>query len=152
MRYLTFLAACCSLLLFSCAKTLSPEEQFQEDLQKIDDYLAANGLTAESTPSGLHYIITKEGTGNHPTLQSTVTVKYKGYRLDGSVFDETTGSETVQFSLAGVIFGWQEGIPLLKKGGKGTLLLPSYLAYGPSGYGPIAPNTVLLFDVELVDF
>ncbi len=79
-------------------------------------------------------------------------VKYKGYLTDGTVFDQTTGSLSATFSLSGLIEGWQEGIPLLKKGGKGTFFLPSALGYGPSGAGSIPPNTVLIFEIELLDF
>ena len=153
MRYLTTFIAFLSLALFSCKdKTLTPEEQYYEDVKIIEQYLADNNLTADSTASGLRYIITKEGSGGHPNLQSTVTVKYKGYLTDGTVFDQTTGSETAKFPLSNLIPGWQECIPLLKKGGEGTFLLPSYLAYGPSGSGSIPPNTVLIFDIVLVDF
>lgn len=153
MRYFAPFFTLLFFSLFSCSdKTLSPEEQLQEDILIIEQYLKDNNLTATSTASGLHYFMTNEGAGGHPNLQSTVTVKYKGYLTDGTVFDQTTGNETIQFQLSGLISGWQEGIPLLKKGGKGTFLLPSALAYGPSGSGSIPPNTVLIFDIELVNF
>ncbi len=153
MRYLFLLltlGGLCSLP--SCKKDPSPAEQLQIDLKKIQQYLTDKGLTAQSTPSGLHYIITTEGTGGHPNLQSTVTVKYKGKFLDGAIFDETQGSNTATFPLSNLIEGWQEGIPLLKKSGKGTFLVPSALAYGPSGQGQIGANEVLLFEIELVGF
>ena len=153
MRYLTTFTALLLLVLFSCKdETLSPEEQYQEDIRIIEQYLSDNNLTADTTAYGLYYIITKEGSGGHPNLQSTVTVKYKGYLTDGTVFDQTNGSETVKFLLSDLIPGWQLGIPLLKKGGEGTFFLPSYLGYGPSGSGSIPPNSVLIFDIVLVDF
>ena len=152
MRFFTTLLAFAALCLFACNKDLSPEEQLQKDIELIKQYLSDKALTASSTASGLHYIITKEGTGGQPTLQNTVTVKYKGYLLDGSVFDETTGTETATFPLTNLIKGWQEGIPLLKKGGKGTFLLPSALGYGPSGSGSIPANAPLVFEIELVNF
>ncbi|MBX2892163.1 MAG: FKBP-type peptidyl-prolyl cis-trans isomerase [Saprospiraceae bacterium] len=150
MRYFTFLLALVGFLFFSCNKdkTLTPEEQLQEDIRIIQQYLADKNLTATATSSGLHHIIAEAGTGGHPTLQSNVKVKYKGYFTNGSVFDENTST----FPLSNLITGWQEAIPLLQKGGKGIFLLPSYLAYGPSGLGPIPPNTVLIFDIELIDF
>lgn len=151
MRYLTPFLLC--FVLFSCKDNiLSPEEQFQEDIRIIQQYLVDNNLTADSTTAGLHYIITQEGSGGHPNQQSTVTVKYKGYLTDGTVFDETTGNETATFPLSNLIEGWQIGIPLLKKGGKGTFLLPSAIGYGPYGSGSIPPNTVLIFEIELIDF
>lgn len=154
MRYFSLLLAVFGLSLFACNKdeSLSPEEQLQQDIAQLDQYLKDKGLTAQSTASGLRYIITKEGTGPNPTIQSKVTVRYKGYFLDGSVFDQTSGTETISFPLGNLISGWQEGIPLLKAGGKGTFLLPSALAYGPSGAGSIPPNTPLIFDIELVSF
>lgn len=153
MRYLSLLLAVFGLALFACKdKSLSPEEQLQEDIAQIEQYLKDKGLTAQSTASGLHYIITQEGVGPHPTLQNKVTVRYKGYFLDGSVFDQTNGTDTIAFLLSGLIEGWQECIPLLKAGGKGTFLLPSALAYGPNGQGAIPPNTPLVFEIELVSF
>jgi FKBP-type peptidyl-prolyl cis-trans isomerase FkpA len=136
----------------SCLKDTSPEEQLQEDIHQIKAYLADHNLTAIERPSGLHYIITQEGTGANPSPLSTVTVRYKGYLLDGTVIDQTTGSNTATFALDGLIDAWQEGIPLLKKGGKGTFFSPSALAYGPNGVGNIAPNSVLIFEIELVNF
>lgn len=149
MRYFTTLLALCGLFLFSCKdKTLSPEEQLQEDIRIIEQYLTDRNLTAESTASGLHYIITQEGTGEHPGLYSNVKVNYKGYLTDGTVFDQNTST----FFLASLIAGWQEAIPLLKKSGKGTFMLPSYLGYGTEGVGDIPPNAVLIFEIELINF
>ena len=144
MRYLILLLAISTLSTLSCKD--------ESDMEKIEGYLADNNLTATSTPSGLYYIITKEGTGGHPNLSSSVTVKYKGYRLNGEVFDETTGNNTATFPLTNLILGWQEGIPLLKKGGKGTFFSPSGLAYGPNGVAGIPANSVLIFEIELVNF
>ncbi len=152
MRLLSLFLAVLSLSTLSCLKDVSPEEQLEIDIQKIKDYLVANNLTATETPSGLHYIITLEGAGGNPNLLSNVTVKYKGYLLDGMVFDETSGSATATFPLGNLIEAWQEGIPLLKKGGKGTFFSPSALAYGPNGVSGIPGNSVLIFEIELVNF
>ena len=137
------------LLLGACTK--DPLKQLEKDVDKIQNYLDDNGLTAESTASGLHYIIEVEGTGGHPTLSNDVTVFYKGYDLKGDVFDET-GAQSVTFPLANVIQGWREGIPLFQKGGRGILLIPSALAYGSYPPPGIKKNAVLIFEVELVDF
>jgi FKBP-type peptidyl-prolyl cis-trans isomerase FkpA len=141
-----------SVLASSCGKEdLTPTEQLAEDIKKIEEYLADNNLVAQSTASGLHYIIETEGSGGHPSLSDEVSVIYKGYYLDGKVFDQVSGSP-ITFPLDGVIAGWQEGIPLFKKGGKGKLFLPSALAYGEFPPPGIRKNAVLAFDVELVDF
>ncbi|MBK7407037.1 MAG: FKBP-type peptidyl-prolyl cis-trans isomerase [Saprospirales bacterium] len=137
------------LLLGACTK--DPLKQLEKDTDKIQNYLDDNGLTAESTASGLHYIIEVEGTGGHPSLSDEVTVFYKGYDLKGEVFDET-GADPVSFPLANVIQGWREGIPLFQKGGRGILLIPSALAYGSYPPPGIKKNAVLIFQVELVDF
>ncbi|HMT35931.1 MAG TPA: FKBP-type peptidyl-prolyl cis-trans isomerase, partial [Chitinophagaceae bacterium] len=82
-----------------------------------------------------------------------VKVHYKGYKLNGEKFDSSYDrNEPIDFPLSGVIKGWTEGIPMLEEGGKGTLLIPSHLAYGQNGPpgSKIGPNEVLLFDVELI--
>ena len=133
------------------ACTRDYEKQLEKDIEKIQDYLDENGLVAESTESGLHYIIEVPGSGGHPGLTDEVTVHYKGYDLNGDVFDES-GAQPIEFFLYQVIPGWQEGIPLFKKGGSGILLIPSGLAYGPNPRPGIEKNAVLIFEVELVNF
>jgi FKBP-type peptidyl-prolyl cis-trans isomerase FkpA len=145
------LLLCLSLcLLWSCGET-TPEEQLEKDIEKIKDYLSEKNLTATQTASGLHYIINTPGSGGSPTINSKVTVKYTGMLLDGTVFDQT-GSQNATFPLANLIQGWQEGIPLLQKGGKGTFLIPSALGYGNEDVGDIPACSVLVFDIELVNF
>lgn len=137
--------------LTACDKDNDYEEQLAIDKEIIEAYLADNDLTAQTTPSGLYYIIDNSGTDSHPTINSTVTVRYTGKLLSGSVFDNG-GGEAISFPLANVIEGWQIGIPLFGIGGSGTLFVPSGLGYGPTGSRSIAPNTVLIFDVDLVSF
>ncbi|NND08176.1 MAG: peptidylprolyl isomerase [Saprospiraceae bacterium] len=132
---------------------LPPAEQLAIDIKVIEDYLAAEGLSAEKTSSGLHYIIKEAGDGNHPSPTDSVEVKYTGYLTDKTLFDRTLPAQTVVFSLSRVIPGWTEGIPLLETGGgKGTLLLPSHLGYGnnPPQGSVIGRNEVLIFDVTLL--
>lgn len=127
--------------------------QSEIDDEKIRDYLKANNLTAEKDVYGIYSIINPPGTGNNPTASSVVKVKYKGYFLDGTLFDESPGDETRQFSLGGgVIPGWQIAVPLLKPGGKGKFFIPSGYAYGRYGSGTIPGNSVLIFDIELISF
>ncbi|MGB0886121.1 MAG: FKBP-type peptidyl-prolyl cis-trans isomerase, partial [Chitinophagales bacterium] len=108
-----------------------------------------NNLTAQKTSSGLHYIINNAGTGTQATSSDNVTVVYKGYFTNGSVFDESDASG-ISFNLQNVIKGWTEGIPLFKEGGNGVLLIPSSLAYGNSGKGSVPGGAVLVFDVKLI--
>lgn len=141
------------LSLFSCEKGLTDEQQLQADIKKIEQYIADHHLTAQSTDSGLHYIITEPGTGGHPSISNNVTVRYVGKLLKNEkIFDQTSGNNTVTFALNSVIQGWQEGVPLLQKAGKGTFFIPSALAYGPYGSGDIPANAPLIFEIELVNF
>lgn len=135
---------------FATCKKKNATNQAVKDDQIIRDYISANNLNATATGTGLYYVIANQGSGPQPNANSNVTVKYKGYLTNGKVFDETTNAGAT-FNLSGVIQGWQEGIPLFKKGGKGTLLIPSALGYGDKDSGPIPANSVLIFEVELVD-
>lgn len=148
-KIFAFLLLGVAVSFMSCEKKLSSEEQFAKDIELIKEYIVEHNLEAEETFSGLHYVIEDIGTGNHPAPTDKVLVRYKGYKLDGSVFDES-GPDGISFNLQQVIKGWTEGIPKLKEGGKGILLIPSKLAYGDKGSGPIKPNTVLAFDVALL--
>ncbi len=136
----------------SCSKDV---EKLREEQQiEITEYMAEKGLTGEKLPSGIWYVITDEGTGvDHPTSTSSVTVHYEGRLLDGKKFDSSYDRGTpFTSSLQSVIVGWQLGIPLFKKGGKGILIIPSEYAYGSSNQGLIPGNSVLVFDIELIDF
>jgi len=144
------------VLAVSCTKTETQDvvDYGPVDKKIIQDYLKAKGITnADSTASGLYYIIHKPGGDIHPSITSTVTANYEGYLTDGTLFDASYlhgGAST--FALSGVVAGWQEGLQLIGVGGKITLLCPSALGYGPSGSydGSIPGNTVILFNVELV--
>jgi len=136
-------------------KDAQKKKQAEIDNLLILDYLKKNNLVAQSTESGIYYIIENPGEGTaHPNIASDITAHYEGTLLDGTVFDSSIKrGEPMKFSLGRVIPGWQEAIPLLKKGGKGTFIIPSGLAYGSRGAGgAIKPNTVLVFEVELIDF
>lgn len=132
------------------AKMKLMQEKEKTDLEK---YLADNKITAKPLPSGLIYIETKKGSGAKPDSNSVVKVHYHGTRLDGTVFDSSVErGEPYETSLGGVIRGWTIAVPMMKKGGKARIIVPSELAYGPYGQGErIPPFTTLVFDLELVD-
>jgi FKBP-type peptidyl-prolyl cis-trans isomerase len=98
----------------------------------------------------VYYCMT-EGDGAQPTVKNTVEVHYHGTLVDGTVFDSSVDrGQTISFPLGGVIKGWQEGLAMMKEGGKATLVIPSDLAYGESGSGEvIPPGATLKFEVEL---
>lgn len=132
--------------------------QKEIDDKLIRDYLERNNIKAQQTESGLYYTIDREGNGPVPQTGQTVTVNYTGKLLNGDVFDSNVDPRfqhvtPLQFTLGAgqVITGWDEGIGLLKEGTKATLYIPSGLAYGNRSQGPrIAPNSILIFDVELL--
>lgn len=131
----------------------------------IEQYVADNQITAKPSADGLYVVVTKRGTGKKAVNGSTVSVKYAGRLLDGKLFDtnieEVAASagrrgghfQPFAFTLGqhSVIPGWEEGILGLQQGSKAQLIIPSALAYGPSGAGnEIPPYSPLVFDVEIV--
>jgi FKBP-type peptidyl-prolyl cis-trans isomerase FkpA len=117
--------------------------------KEITEYIAKNNLNAQKSDSGLYYVINEAGTGTQPTASSNVTVAYKGYYTNGSVFDESS-SAGISFGLNQVIKGWTKGIPYFKVGGNGMLLVPAHLGYGSSDRNGIPGGSVLIFDVKLI--
>ena len=132
----------------------NPQDQFEEDIALIEMYLADNSISATTHSTGLVYTIEDEGNGENPSIDNYIFVKYKGYFLDGTVFDQTPEGDTSVFKLNELIAAWQIGVPLLGKGGKGTFYCPSALAFGNvgSGTGSVPANTVTVFEIELIDF
>jgi FKBP-type peptidyl-prolyl cis-trans isomerase FkpA len=136
------------IFLNSCAKKKAEKQALKDD-EIIQSYLSSHNLTATKTNSGLYYVMDFPGTGQSCVSTSNVKVSYKGYFTDGKIFDESP-SAGVTFNLKNVITGWTEGIPYFKEGGLGKLLLPSALAYGKNGTSGIPENSVLIFDIHLI--
>lgn len=154
----------------SCLNNNNGNDDYLADLErqaaqaKIDDeatiqkYLADNKIKKfDKRTSGLYFVqdSTALGTGDYPKAGQTVSVRYTGYFFSTPprAFD-ASGATPFPFTIGigKVIAGWDEGIALLRKGGKATLLVPSALAYGVFGAGnAIPPNTPLRFEVELID-
>ena len=108
----------------------------------------------KTTASGLKYAIIKEGEGELVGKEKQVTVHYSGYLLDGTRFDSSVERDEPFTFVAGVgqvIPGWDEGVQLMKKGSKARFIVPSNLAYGDRDLGKIPPNSILIFDVEVLD-
>lgn len=135
----------------SCKKeNYDPEKQLAIDDALIKDFIAKNSIVAVKHSSGIYYQIIAPGAGNTTyTTATQVTVNYEGKLLSGSVFDKSTSAVT--FSLGALIPGWQLGIPLIQKGGKIRLLIPSTLAYMNQARVGIPENSVLDFTIELTN-
>lgn len=119
------------------------------------EYLANNAKRDGVTvlESGLQYEIITAGSGEKPTLNSTVKTHYHGTLINGDVFDSSVArDEPAQFPVSGVIAGWTEALQLMPTGSKWRLVVPSELAYGAQGAGGvIGPHCTLIFEVELLE-
>lgn len=137
-----------------------------EESKTIEAYLKEKGLNGIKTASGLYYVIESEGTGEATTPNTTMSVDYAGYLLDGTLFDTSIPEIAkannifneqrpyeplpVNVGMGQVIPGWDEGLMLLKKGSKAKFIIPSPLGYGEAGAGAAIPaNSILVFDVEV---
>lgn len=117
------------------------------------EYLVNNAKEegVKVTESGLQYLVVKEGNGKKPGPNDVVTVHYTGRLIDGTVFDSSVErGEPATFAVGQVIPGWVEGLQLMSEGSAYRLFIPSELAYGEHGTGPIQPNSTLIFDVQLL--
>ena len=131
----------------------SAAEQLKIDGEVLDKYFAQNNIQAETTDSGLRFVMTQEGTGPKASAGDMLEAHYHGTLLDGTKFDSSYDRGTpFSFRLreGRVILGWDEGFGLLNTGAKATLYIPSSLAYGGGGQGAITANSILKFDVELL--
>ncbi|MBK7710310.1 MAG: FKBP-type peptidyl-prolyl cis-trans isomerase [Bacteroidales bacterium] len=135
--------------LISCDPGRKLAKQEKEDIQ---DYLSQNSTLAfVKKPSGLYYLEVTAGTGISAVRTDSAYVKYTGKFLNGTVFDSNVSSGKLYGFIVGQnITGFDEGITLMKQGGKATLLIPSSLGYGSVGTYGISGYTPLLFDIELV--
>ena len=145
-------------------------EQLSLDKEILKEYAVNNNLEYQETEEGILYVVFQQGNGEFPQLGQEVFVNYTVKKMDGTLVDTSYeevakannayseqrpgGYVPISFQLGGqgIIPGWNIGIPLFSKGGKGMLLIPSKFAYGTRGRGSIAPNTNLIFDIEVVDF
>jgi FKBP-type peptidyl-prolyl cis-trans isomerase FkpA len=133
-------------------------KQASVDDRILQEYFAKNNIKANKTASGLYYTISAPGQGENVKAGQKVSVNYTGKFLDGKPFDSNTDSNfhhmqpfDLEVGKGRVIKGWDEGLQLLKKGSKATFYIPSSLAYGAQERNPIPANSILVFDVEILD-
>lgn len=144
---------------FSMKIKAKQEEQAKllasQNLEKGKNFLETNSKAegVVTTESGLQYLIIENGDGPKPVKTDMVKVHYTGTTIEGKEFDSSyKRGEPAVFPVTGVIKGWTEALLLMNVGSKYKLFIPSELAYGERGAGPtIAPNAVLLFEVELLE-
>ena len=138
-------------LVFNACDTETPEQRAEKDREKIIRYLKEHDMyeAAEEDPSGVFYVIEKEGSGSYPNNNSIVKVSYTGYLLDGEMFD-TRFESTMR--LTSQIRGMQIGLTHFQRGAEGWILIPSALGYGEYGTVGIPRNANLAFEVEMIDF
>jgi FKBP-type peptidyl-prolyl cis-trans isomerase FkpA len=126
----------------ACA-TVAPASE----IQAVQSYLTAHSITAIQHCSGVFYVIDSVGTGAQPTPCSYINATYTGSLTDGTVFDQ--GSFQQPYQLTGLIKGWTNTIPLIKKGGRIHIYVPPSLGYGNQPSGSIPANSILIFDIDL---
>lgn len=139
--------------------SVSTEKQKGIDDKTLSDYLAKNNIKAIKTPKGTYVEVQNPGEGDAIDSGKAITVDYRGMTLDGQEFDssyDASGKSVKPFTFVvgqrGSIEGWSDGLVYFKKGGKGRMFIPSYLAYGSRGAGAaIKPNTPLMFEVTIDD-
>jgi FKBP-type peptidyl-prolyl cis-trans isomerase FkpA len=115
---------------------------------QIKSYLDSAGITANLSPYGFYYQVISPGNGASPGQCSQVTVSYKGWLTKGTVFDQSSSSV---FILGGLIDGWRESLPLIRQGGEIRVYIPPSLGYGVASNPVITPNSILIFDIFLLD-
>lgn len=125
-------------------KTLAEGKKFLEENAKKEGVKVIDS-------TGVQYIVLEEGDGAQPTIEDKVECDYVGTLIDGTEFDSSIKrGQPAQFPLRGVIPGWSKTIPLMKVGSKWRIFIPSELGYGPQGNRNIPGNSVLIFDVKLL--
>ncbi|MEQ9407762.1 MAG: FKBP-type peptidyl-prolyl cis-trans isomerase [Fuerstiella sp.] len=135
-------------------------EQATANKKAANDFLTQNATKegVQKTKTGLQYIVLREGDGKKPTAADSVSTHYRGRLMNGKVFDQsyegeapTAADQPVSFGVTQVIGGWTEALQLMNVGAKYRLFIPPALAYGEQGNRGIPANSLLIFDIELVD-
>jgi FKBP-type peptidyl-prolyl cis-trans isomerase FkpA len=151
-----FIALACLLLLLGpgCAKPApsNPPEASSMESTRFAPELQVDLPASTKSASGLYYRDIVPGSGPEVVPGQQVSVFYTGWLANGRQFDSNAGGSPISFRLGAgrVIDGWDQGIAGMRVGGKRQLIIPAALGYGPDGSGPIPPNAVLVFNVEVI--
>jgi FKBP-type peptidyl-prolyl cis-trans isomerase FklB len=142
----------CQALIMGYIQKLS-DEKSGPNKKAGEAFLAENKTKpgVVTLPSGLQYLILKEGDGPKPVLSDKVRCHYQGSLIDGTVFESSIQKgQPIDFPVSGVIRGWTEALQLMPVGSKWRLFIPSVMAYGDHPAGAIQPGSTLVFEVELL--
>lgn len=149
MRHIFFLLFVTTFA-FACNNSEIDKLSIEEEL--IINYLAQNNIEASHYSDGLYYTIENETPqDDYPSINSKITVKYKGYLLNGTLVD-SSNNKFITVNLRDCIEGWQLGIPLFSNNSKGKLFIPSTMAFGEYSTLGIPPHSILVYDIELKEF
>ena len=147
----TFISVALAVFVAGCGDSTTSPSEISLENQKWGASLAIDLPAMTKLPSGVYIKDLVVGTGTVPVgPSSNISVIYTGYYSSGAVFTTNVGGPPQTFLLSGLIEGWKSGLIGVVAGGKRRLVIPSALAYGPSGYGPIPPYANLVFDIEVV--
>jgi len=126
--------------------------EVDKQIKVVTDYLAAKKINATKTGRGTYVAITQQGTGPKAEVGKFLTVKYSGRLLRNDSTFQSNTYPGLELGVGAVISGWDEGLQLFNEGGKGTIFIPGFLAYGknPNPNSPFKPDDALIFDVEVV--
>lgn len=136
-----------SFLIFSCNKIDTNQDTIDDKI--ITEYLTAKNIKATKTSTGLYYILDSIGIGKKVNTTNTIYVKYTGKLTNDTIFDQNLNG--TYLSLKTAINGFREGVSYFNVGGKGRLFIPSKLAYGKNSVGKVPANSVLIFDIEIIE-
>ena len=136
----------------SCGKTYTEADK-QEFDQEIQKFISKGNDTYEKSESGLYYLIENEGEAEGEYIKYTdlVSFKYEGKFLSGEPFDNRHRTKPLTFEVSQLIEGWKEAFMYLKKGGKAKIIVPPHLGYGDHQLDDIPANSILFFNIEIVD-
>jgi FKBP-type peptidyl-prolyl cis-trans isomerase FkpA len=148
-QYLALLILAGFMSLFSCKKKDNTLSAAEEDAL-IKAFIAKKGWTAQTTPEGIYYVTDSVGTGVNPTVDSYVSMNYKGYVLDVTApFDASAAGKPIEFRLGNVIDGLKFGLQKFKVGGKGKIIMPSAAGFGIDATRGVPANSILVFDFDI---
>ncbi|HEY1008067.1 MAG TPA: FKBP-type peptidyl-prolyl cis-trans isomerase [Sphingobacteriaceae bacterium] len=149
VKYVLFVLIAGSVLSACKKNDYDAAKQLQADEVLIKEFIAASDAEFQRQEDGVYYQIIRPGTGDVEYSRNTrISVKYTGRLLNGQIFDQGSFAD---MPLGNLITGWHIGVPLIQKGGRIRILVPSPYGYGPNAAGTIPPNSVLDFDIELID-